>query len=410
MLLRLGLEMPEYDLFSADFYASPEATFDDMRLNHPVYWCDRLESWVLTRYQDISSTIRDPNFSVDRKGQIGQGGSAATKAQLAFCNSVFASWMVFSDPPNHTFLRGIGSQVFTPKMMASYQPCIEDFTFELIQNLKTQSQIELIQDFGMPLPALVTAAMFGLPRSDIAKFKEWSSSMFTLFGAGNASDAVINAAHQNLVDCIQYFQDRVKADLSAPGESLMKQLAHATEAGRQLTLEEIATMCIVMMVGAYETTTYLIANGILALLQNPLELAKLKADPGLIDSAVEELFRYCGPAFSTVRRAKNDTQINGQAIQAGDKVYCLLVAGNHDPDRFDQPRQLNLARQDNRHLGLGLGIHVCLGAALTRLETKIAINALIQHFPDMSVNSTKLEWIPNLSTRGLKELPIVLAE
>jgi pimeloyl-[acyl-carrier protein] synthase len=408
MLSILEQEMPEYDLFSTDFYASPEATFDDMRLNHPVYWCSQLESWVLTRYQDISSTIRDTNFSVDRKGQVGKGGSPATTVQLEFCNSVFASWMVFSDPPNHTFLRGIASRVFTPPMMESYKPCIEDFTLALIQNLKTQDQIELIQDFAVPLPALVTAEMFGLPRSHIAKFKDWSNSMFTLFGAGNASDEVINAAYQNLLDCIQYFQDRVKEHLSSPGDSLIKQLANATEAGRQLTLEEIATMCIVMMVGAYETTTYLIANGILALLQNPGELAKLKADPSLIDSTVEELFRYCGPAFSTVRRAKIDRQINGQTIPSGDKIYCLLHAGNHDPDRFDQPRQLNILRQDNRHLGLGLGIHVCLGAALTRLETKIAIKSLIQHFPNMSVNPTKLEWIPNLSTRGVKELPIML--
>jgi pimeloyl-[acyl-carrier protein] synthase len=402
-------EMPEYDLFSPDFYASPETTFDDMRLHHPVYWCDRLESWILTRYQDITATIRDPNFSVDRQGQVGKGGSSATKAQLEFCNSVFASWMVFSDPPSHTFLRGIASQVFTPSMMQSYEPCIKDFTAELIADLKTKNEVELIQDFGTPLPALVTAKMFDMPRSDIAKFKQWSNSMFTLFGAGNASDEVINAAYQNLVDCIKYFQNLVESRLNTPGDSLIKQLANATEGGRKLTIEEVATMCIVMMVGAYETTTYLIVNGILALLDNPTELARLKADPTLIDGTVEELFRYCGPAFSTVRRAKVDTQINGQPIQAGQKIYCLLHAGNHDPERFPAPSQLNITRPDNRHLGLGLGIHFCLGAALTRLETKIAINALVEHFPNMSVNAASLDWIPNLSTRGLKELPIALA-
>jgi pimeloyl-[acyl-carrier protein] synthase len=402
-------EMPEYDLFSADFYASPEPTFDDMRLHHPVYWCDPLESWILTRYQDIAATIRDPNFSVDRQGQVGKGGSSATKAQLEFCNSVFASWMVFSDPPSHTFLRGIASQIFTPSMMQSYEPCIQDFTAALIADLKTKNEVELIQDFATPLPALVTAKMFDMPRSDIAKFKHWSNSMFTLFGAGNASDAVINAAYQNLVDCIKYFQNLVETHLSHPADNLIKQLANATEAGRKLTLEEVATMCIVMMVGAYETTTYLIANGILALLANPTEFARLKADPTLIDGAVEEIFRYCGPAFSTVRRAKVDTQINGTTIPAGHKIYCLLHAGNHDPARFSAPSQLNITRSDNRHLGLGLGIHFCLGAALTRLETKIAINALIEHFPNMSVNAAPLNWIPNLSTRGLKELPIVLA-
>lgn len=397
----------EYDLFSSDFYASPEATLNDMRLNNPVYWCSRLESWVLTRYKDISSTIRDANFSVDRNGHISRGGSDAAQDKLDFCNNFFASWMVFSDPPRHTFLRSIASQVFTSQTMESLQPTIEEFTFELIQNIRIRGQIELIQDFAIPLPALVTAKMFGIPRSHIAELKHWSSSIFILLGAENASDEAINTTYQNLRKCIKYFQNLVEEHRSSQSDSLINQLANASESGYKLSSEEVATVCIVMMAGAYETTTYLIANGILALLQNPVELKKLKENPTLIDSAVEELFRYCGPAFSVVRRAKLDTQINGQNIQAGQKIYCFLHAGNHDPERFHQPNKLDISRQDNRHLGLGLGIHFCLGAVLTRLETKVAINSLIQSFPNIHLNSSKLDWIPNLAMRGLKELPIV---
>lgn len=395
-----------YDLFSPDFYAHPEPTLDDMRLNHPVYWCSRLDAWVLTRYQDISSTIRGANFSVDRNGQIARGGSSALRNQLDFCNQFFASWLVFSDPPRHTFLRNIMSQVFTSSLMESYQHDIEDLTGELIKNVQHQGEMELIQDFAVPLPALVTAKMFDIPRSHIVELKKWSSSIFTLLGAENASDEAINATYENLVNCIEYFQILVEEHLKLKSDGVINQLANASESGCQLSSQEIATICIVMMAGAYETTTHLIANGILALLQNPAEFNKLQHHPELIDSAVEEIFRYCGPAFSIVRRAKSDTQINGNNIQAGQKVYCLLHAGNHDPERFHQPSQLNISRQDNRHLGLGLGIHFCLGAVLTRLETKVAINALVHHFPNMYLNSSKLEWIPNLAMRGLKELPV----
>jgi pimeloyl-[acyl-carrier protein] synthase len=398
-----------YDLFSPDFYAKPEPILNQMRLNNPVYWCSRLESWVLTQYQDISSTIRDGNFSVDRNGRIGRGGSQKTRNQLDFCNKFFASWMVFSDPPRHTFLRSIASEVFTPQLMESHKPCIEDFTFDLIQNLKTKEQIDLIQDFAIPLPALVTAKMFDIPRSHISELKNWSSSIFTLLGADNASDEAINTTYQNLISCIKYFQSLVEEHRISKSDSLINRLANASESGCKLSSEEVATLCIVMMAGAYETTTYLIANGILALLQNPTEFIKLKENPTLISNAVEELFRFCGPAFSVVRRAKVDVQINGQNIQAGQKIYCLLHAGNHDPERFDQPSKLDISRQDNRHLGLGLGIHFCLGAALTRLETKIAINSLIHNFPNMHLNSSKLEWIPNLAMRGLKELPIAFS-
>ncbi|MBF2067080.1 MAG: cytochrome P450 [Calothrix sp. C42_A2020_038] len=399
----------EYDLFSSDFFAEPEPILNDMRLSNPVYWCRRLESWVLTRYQDISHTIRDINFCVDRNGQISRGGSQFTRDKLNFCNGFFASWMVFSDPPRHTFLRSIASQVFTHQKMESYKHCIEHLTSELIQNLRAKRQIELIQDFAIPLPTLVTAKMFDIPLAHVTELKDWSSGIFTLLGAENASDEEINLTYHNLVKCIKYFQDLVDKHLNSKTNSLIYQLANTSESGYKLSREEVATLCIVMMAGAYETTTHLIANGMLALLQNPAQLSKLKDNPPLIDSAVEELLRYCGPAFSVVRRAKSDTQINGQNIQAGQKIYCLLHAGNHDPERFHQPSQLDISRQDNRHLGLGLGIHFCLGAVLTRLETRIAIHSLIQNFPNMYLNSSKLDWIPNFAMRGLKNLPIALS-
>lgn len=394
----------EYDLFSPAFYASPDETLRLMRLNNPVYWCSHLESWVLTRYHDISFVIRDANFSVDRNGQIGRGGSVAIQDKLDFCNRFFASWMVFSDPPKHTLLRALVSSAFTPQLMSGLHSNIETFALELIQAVKGSGRMELIRDFAVPLPAMVTAQMLNIPMKYIGDLKRWSSSIFMLLGASYASDEVVEATYQNLVECKQYFNNIVAQRHNLPNNALINQLAVTSEQGFHLNEEEIAAVCIMLMAGAYETTTHLIANGLLALLQNQDELCKLQENPNLIDSAVEEMFRYCGPAFSVVRRAKIDTQIATNHIKAGQKVYCILHAGNHDPERFEQPSQLDISRSDNRHLGLGLGIHFCLGAILTRLETKIAISTILKHCKNISLNTTKLNWIPNLAMRGLEDL------
>lgn len=396
----------EYDLFSPNFYASPNETLGLMRRDNPVYWCDYLESWVLTRYHDISFVIRDSNFSVDRNGKIGRGGSAAIQDKLDFCNRFFASWMVFSDPPKHTLLRALVSKAFTPQLMEGLHSDIETFALELIQGVKAPGRMEVISDFAIPLPALVTGQMLNVSKEHIPDLKRWSSSMFMLLGASYASDELVETTYNKLVDCIEYFNNLIAQRHRLPQESLINQLAMVNEAGLQLNDEEIAAVCIMLMAGAYETTTYLIANGLLALLQNPTELFKLQTNPHLIDSTVEELFRYCGPAFSVVRRAKIDTQIAGRHIKAGQKIYCLLHAGNHDPERFYQPSQLDISRPDNRHLGLGLGIHFCLGAILTRLETKIAIRTIIENCQNIHLVTTKLNWIPNLAMRGLEDLNI----
>ncbi|NET70159.1 MAG: cytochrome P450 [Sphaerospermopsis sp. SIO1G2] len=176
-----------------------------------------------------------------------------------------------------------------------------------------------------------------------------------------------------------------------------------------LSNEEITAICITLMAGAYETTTYLISNGMLALLQNPQQLQMLRENPMLIDSTVEEILRYCGPAFSVVRRAIANIEIDGKFIAEGEKIYCILHAANHDPAQFSNPDKFDITRSENCHLGLGQGIHVCLGAALTKLETKIAINTILQHYENIHLEHQQLSWIPNLAMRGLEALPIVFS-
>lgn len=399
-------ETVKYDLLCPSFYAAPDATWHRMRIEDPVYWHPELEAWILTCYDDIQRIIRDPRFSVDRGGQIGKGGSVQVQDKLDFCNHCFAQWMVFSDPPRHTHLRTLVAKAFTPHLADSLQPAIARLADELLDAVRGVGRMDIIRDFAGPLPALVTAQMLGVPRERIPDLKRWSSDMFELFGAGRATDEVIEATYRSLVACREYFGALIAQRRNSPSNDLISKLIAVEEQGSKLNEEELTGACITLMAGAYETTTYLISNGLLALLQHPDQLQRLRENPTLIDSAVEELLRYDGPALSVVRRVIEDTEIGGKCLRTGQKVYCMLHAGNRDPARFPEPDRLDIGRKDNRHLGLGQGIHFCLGAVLTRIETKIAINTIVQRLPDLRLDTHELTWVPNLAMRGLQALPV----
>jgi cytochrome P450 len=399
----------KYDLLDPSFYVAPDQTLHQMRAEEPVYWDPLLEAWILTRYDDIQSVIRNLGFSVDRGGQIGKGGSSRVQDKLDWCNRFFAQWMVFSDPPRHTRLRTLAAKAFTRQMVYDLEPFIKRVADELIDRVIDVGRMDIIDDFAVPLPALVTGQMLGISRECIADLKQWSGDMFALFGAGLATDEVIEATHRSLIACKKYFDDLIAQRRKNPGDDLIGQLIAAEEQGSTLSEEELTGICITLMAGAYETTTHLIANGLLALLQHPDQLQRLREDLTLIDTAVEELLRYDGPALSVVRRAVEDTQIGSTRVRAGQKVYCMLRAANRDPAQFLEPDRLDIGRQDNSHIGLGQGIHFCLGAALTRLETKLAINAIVQRLPELHLDRDELTWVPSLAIRGLYSLPVVFS-
>ncbi|MBD2663177.1 cytochrome P450 [Richelia sinica FACHB-800] len=399
----------KYDLLNPLFFTNPDPTLDQMRIADPIYWHPQLESWILTRYVDVYNTIREQRFSVDRGGQIGKSKFASVQDKLKFCNEYFTKWMVFSDPPRHTRLRTLIGKAFTPQISNSLNCFIQDCADELIDAVQDAGQMEVIQDFAIPLPALVTAKLLGVPREDIPALKRWSSNMFTLFGAGWASEAVVETTYQSLVESIGYFDNLIAQHRQHPVSDFITKLIAAEDNGSVLSEEELTSTCITFMAGAYETTTYLISNGLLALLQHPDQLQMLLENPSLIDSTVEEVFRYWGPAFSVVRCAIADTYINDQLISQGQKIYCLLHAANHDPAQFPNPDQFDITRKENRHLGLGQGIHFCLGAALTRLEAKIALNTLLERLSNIQLATNQFHWIPNLAMRGLESLPVTFS-
>jgi cytochrome P450 len=396
---------PKYDLLSSEFFASPEPTLQAMRENDPVYWHEDVKCWIVTRYDDVQYVLRDKRFSVDRSGLIGTGSSAQVSEKVKWCNEFLRNWLVFSDPPRHTRLRALVSRAFIPQRIAGLREPIERLAEELLSRVAEQGTMEVVSDLALPLPSLLTGEMLGLPRKRSDDLKRWSDDLFRLVGAGVASDDLVTASHQGLRECREYFAEVVEERRRSRGDDLISQLVVAADQDPEITKDELIAVCATLMAGSYETTTHLIANGLFALLTHPDQMKLLKDQPSLIESAVEELIRYNGPALSLVRRPLVDIELHGHAISAGENVCCMLHAANHDPAHFREPGRLDITRAENRHVGLGVGIHFCLGAALTRLETRIALSSLIR-LPNLELDDDHVVFRPNLVMRGLQSLRV----
>jgi cytochrome P450 len=392
-----------YDLASEHFFANPESTFGPMRVRDPVYFDPALSAWILTTYEDVSEALRSPSLSVDRNGEIGRGGSPEVAARLGEVNGLISQWMVFSDPPRHTRLRGIVAKAFQPQAVRKLISKIGQTVDELLDQVEPQGKWDALADLGVPLAERITAHMLGLPSDSPRQLKRWTEDLFALLGAGKASDGVVRASADGIDACRAFIRQVVEARRAAPGDDLITEIVQ--NASDEFSEEEIVGLVITLIAGAYETTAHTIANGLFALLRYPEQLRRLREEPTLIESAVEEIFRFDGPALSVQRRAKQDLVIRGTPIRERDRIYCMLHAANHDPSVFTRPAALDITRSPCRHVGLGLGPHFCLGAWLTRLETQAAIVKTVQRFEHLRLaGDTAPEWVASFAMRGLKKL------
>jgi cytochrome P450 len=392
-----------YDLASDQFFANPESTFGPMRARDPVYFDPGLSAWILTTYEDVSEALRSPSLSVDRNGEIGRGGSAEVAGRLGDFNALISQWMIFSDPPRHTRLRGVVAKAFQPQAVRKLTSAIGRTVDELLDQVEPQGKFDALADLGVPLAERITAHMLGLPSDSPKQLKRWTEDLFALVGAAKASDAVVRASADGIDACRAFIGTVVQARRSAPGDDLVTDIVQ--NANGELSEEDIVGVVIALIAGAYETTAHTIANGLYALLRHPAELERLREQPSLIENTVEEIFRYEGPALGLQRRAKQDLLIRGTPIRERDRIYCMLHAANHDPSVFRNPAALDITRSPCRHVGLGLGPHFCVGAWLTRLETQEAIIRTVQRFTNLRLASeTAPEWVGNFAMRGLKQL------
>src|ERR1700693_3753061 len=386
--------------------ANPYLLYHQLRELDPVYWDQRANSWVLTRYADVTVALRDPHYTVMGFMSDTSWIPADMRPTLEPPLRAVSRQMLFQDPPDHTRLRGLVAKAFTPRMIESLRPVIQQVTDELLDQAETKGHMEVIGDFAFPLPAIIIATMLGVPPEDREQFNRWSSFFGRLLDGGDFSLEKVFEAISEVSDFLDYFRTMMHARRTAPKDDLLQAMIDAEEQGDALSEEELLGNCILLLAAGHGTTTHLIGNGTLALLRHPAQLQLLQEQPSLVPSAVAEVLRYDSPVQLTSRRAKEALQIGGKQVSAGQEVIMLLGAANHDPAQFADPDRLLLARPESRHLSFGLGVHFCLGAALARLEGEIAFSTLFKRFPHLRLETDVVEWQPSMVFRGLKQLPV----
>jgi cytochrome P450 len=327
------------------------------------------------------------------------------------------------------------NHAFTPRRVERLRPYIQQTVNELLDAVQDNAEVDMIHDLAYPLPVMVIAELLGLPASDRARFKKWSDDLFAILGTVRQKPAhLLERAAQSLDEMTDYVKDLSRKRRALPQDDLLTALLTVTEddslacphppgsasppaAGEMvreretssiLTEEELVSNINILLSTGHETTTHLIGNGLLALLQHRDQMENLQAQPKLLDSAIEEMLRYDSPVQITYRSALEDADIHGKLIRKGDLVNSILGSANRDPERFSNPDDFDITRNEGRHLGFGIGIHFCIGAPLVRLEAEVAFETILRRFPEISLATEILEWQEHPIFRGLKSLPVVL--
>jgi cytochrome P450 len=390
-------------LLDPEVLANPYPLYHRLRAEAPVHWDPFLHAWVVTRYPDVLTVLH--RFSAHRTPTPEQLKTMGLE-NFTPVAQVMVKQMLFMDAPAHTRLRGLASYAFTPGRVAFLRTYIQEVMDQLLSQVQASGRMDVIADIAAPLPAIVTAKMLGVPAEDHVQLKDWSADFAQMLGNFQHNPDHIPAALKAVEGMTEYFQDAVRNTREHPREGLIHSFLTAEVDGDRFTEEEIVANVIVTMVGGQETTTNLIGNGIVSLLRNPEQLAKLRAHPALVPSAVEELLRYESPSQQTARLAPNDVELGGKLIRKRQAVIAVMAAANRDPERFPEPDRLDIERQDNRHLAFGYAAHFCFGAPLARIEGQVAIEALTSRLPDLRLEPAPLVWRENLGLRGLKALPV----
>ncbi|HEX4621741.1 MAG TPA: cytochrome P450 [Myxococcaceae bacterium] len=394
-----------YHLLDPEVLANPYPLYERLRTKEPVLWDPFLHAWVVTRYVDVVRVLNE--FSANRTPSPEQLEAMGLSAMGPIA-AVMVKQMLFLDAPTHTRLRSLASQAFTPRRVEMLRKHIQDITDRLLDAVEPAGRMDLIADLAEPLPCIVTAELLGVPTEDFPKLKGWSQDFAEMLGNFQHNPERTARILKTVEEMTAYFRDAMTAQREQPREGLLGALMKAEVDGDRLSDEEIIANVIVTMVGGQETTTNLIGNGMLSLLRHPDQMARLRAEPGLVQSAVEELLRYEAPSQHTARLAPEDLEISGRSIRKRQAVIAVMGAANRDPERFPDPDRLDLGRKDNRHVAFGWGPHFCFGAALARIEGQVSFSTLLRRFSHLSLEAGPLSWRTNLGLRGLTRLPLAL--
>ena len=397
-------DAPLFNPFSPEFLRNPYPSFELLRENQPLMKTP-LGFWVASRYADVQMILKDRRF--------GKGFEERMKMRNGddvFDNPVYANmrtWMLVQDPPDHSRLRGLVSKAFTARRIEGLRPQIQTLVDELLDRVAPRGRMDFIRDFAYPLPVNVICDMLGIPPEDRSHFEFGSKISGRLIDPTPVSAEELQEIGNGFARQEAYFRDLFARRRAEPQDDLTTVLVQAEEAGERLTEAELVGNVILLFGAGHETTVNLLGNGLLALLQNPNEYAKLRDNPDLVPGAIEEMLRFDSSVQMTGRTALEDIEVNGITIPKGDHIINLLGSANRDGAAFDAPESFRVDRKDVRPMSFGGGIHFCLGAQLARVEADIAFRSLLARLPDLRLEQPdEPDWRPTFTLRGLTGLPI----
>jgi cytochrome P450 len=352
------------------------------------------------------AVLRDDRFSVDpRNATAPEEFLGPLPDDQSMFREMSGRVLLFTDPPNHTRIRTLVSKAFTRRTIEQIRPHVEEIVTDLLD--KAHSEMDVIEDFAYPLPALVICELMGVPVEDRDRFRGMSGDIAPILDPFTSPET-LQTAIQTAGLFVMYFADLIEKRRADPQDDLLSALVAAEEGGEHLNMEELIGLCVLVFIAGHETTQNLIGNGLNALLHNRSQLELLRDDPSLSRNAIEELLRYDSPVQLTARSPIEDVEISGKTIRKGQEVVVLLGAGNRDPAMFENPDTLDVTRDKIPVISFGGGVHFCLGAPLARLEGQIAFRQLLSRFPNIDLADEEPEYRNTLTLRGLKGLKVRL--
>jgi cytochrome P450 len=359
-------------------------------------------------YPLVSSLMKDGRFSAKRTGALTLNLPPERRAEFAPMVKMLGLWLLFMDPPEHSRLRKLMNKGFSPQVAEGLRPRIERLVDRMLDEMSTAEEVEFMSRFAHPFPAKVIAELLDVPEGMHADLIGWSEAIALMIGNPGRTVAQCAAAQEALLSLTEYFRGVVAERRRNPGTDLISLLLEIEADGEVLTEDELYAQCIMLLFGGHETTRNLIGNGIYTLLQHPAQMQRLRDEPGLMRSCVEEMLRFQSPVQFLARIAKEDLELAGSPVRAGEAVLLMLGAANRDPQQFKEPDVFDPARLNNAHLAFGAGTHFCIGNQIARLEAQTAIAKVVTRFPKMGFAGETPAWVVNFALRGFRELPLRL--
>jgi hypothetical protein len=376
----------------------------------PVHWSPELKGWVLTRYADVAASLHDARFSADRLPVLDRLAEFGLEP-LRSLFSTMRRMLTFLDPPDHARMRRLANRGFTRPAIEGWRADTEREVARLLDRRHAKGRLEVVADLARPLPLAMISHLLGMPEADAPRLARWSDAMGRFFGHFSHSEAQLLDVQAHIVEFDGYLRQRIAALRRAPSADRDLLAALVQNAADAMTDDELVSTAILLVGAGTVTTTDLIGNAVLALLQHPERADAFRqcADrPGAVDAAIEELIRYDSPVQMTGRLLRGTIDLSGRTLRAGQWAILWIGAANRDPARFSSPETIDFGRPDNRHLAFGAGAHFCLGAPLARMQAQIALRALFGRYPDLRLESRALTWERFPTLRGLTSLPVVL--